>query len=129
VPALPTRTCPSSPARRRCSAKIFSAIGDRQMFPVQTKTTDRLCLWATSPVCLAIWLLPLSAQLLDYLGPQEPMPATGCGHCWFEHAAGHPPRDSPRCDAETACDVAGSDQRLVGHSRGRYGSDWAEWVP
>src|ERR1700757_1421494 len=39
VPALVTRTASPRPRRRNWSANIFSAIGERQMLPVQTKVT------------------------------------------------------------------------------------------
>ena len=39
VPALVTRTASPRPRRRSWSANIFSAIGDRQMLPVQTNVT------------------------------------------------------------------------------------------
>ena len=39
VPALLTRTPSASPARSSSAANTFSAMGERQMLPLQTKTT------------------------------------------------------------------------------------------
>ena len=46
VPALDTRTRSASPARSSSCAKTFSAIGERQMLPLQTKET-----WERSAMC------------------------------------------------------------------------------
>ena len=46
VPALLTRTRSARPSRRRCAAKIFSAIGDRQILPVHTNVTWQHVEWS-----------------------------------------------------------------------------------